>query len=441
MNIEQYEQRQNVIVFGTGLSSEYFVRQFGDKFNIVAIADRDVEQEQFEGLPLIEESSITQYQFDKIIVASWAIIDVTERLVGYGISKTSILWFQHHKNRLVDSNHEDALESHKELTQQEILYAFYDLNAANPAFDIIAFLCMAEVKRIEKGLKAIHFIIANPDNNDFNVAMRGIINKKQHDWRVRHILLPSCYLIDSCSGVSITSNRQEVMSYVEQASHIFPGDYNPEAPREHHEFNRLFELAKDDIEFRHLSARKEAKEQIKSMLQELNPTNKKVVSITLRTTTNKPARNSNLESWIRFVNHLDTTEYFPLLIPDTENVLTIDRSQFDSCLIVDAACYDVELRMACYEQSYVNMGVNNGPMFLCALSQNCSYIILKQIVNDYYHSSKQSFLKRGFVIGSDFPGATFDQKLVWEDDTFEVIKKSFDDFVRYSDLNSTSPEK
>jgi hypothetical protein len=51
------------------------------------------------------------------------------------------------------------------------------------------------------------------------------------------------------------------------------------------------------------------------------------------------------------------------------------------------------------------------------------------VVENYPHSSTQSFIDRGFEIGGNFPGATSLQKFVWEDDDFDVIAYHFSEMV------------
>ena len=69
----------------------------------------------------------------------------------------------------------------------------------------------------------------------------------------------------------------------------------------------------------------------------------------------------------------------------------------------------------------------NNSTHLCALSRDCRYLMYKQVTEDYAHTSTQSFLDRGFTIGGHFPGANALQRLVWEDDSAEVITRTLFD--------------
>ncbi len=48
-------------------------------------------------------------------------------------------------------------------------------------------------------------------------------------------------------------------------------------------------------------------------------------------------------------------------------------------------------------------------------------------------ASAANWTKNGLPPGSQFPWHTKDQKIVWEDDTFEVLKREYDEWLRYYD--------
>ncbi len=432
-----HDNAKRVLLYGTGSSSRYFVEQYQHRCQIVLVTDAHISKPEFEAMPTAPLSEALASEFDVIVVASWAISDIAERLISLGAEKNTIYWFQHNKNRVVPFNHEDALSAHRELAPAQILYAFYDLNVARATFDVLGFLCLAERQRRIRGCDAIHVVMVNASNNDFNVAARGIISTQEHIWRKRQILAQSCGLLASCSGFSVTSSREEAEALVKSAAYVFPEDYRVDTPVACWEFDNLFRVTDNEESVAFLTASTQAKAQVQQYLNAVNPQHngqaKKVVCITLRESDIKPARNSLFDEWTAFIQQLDKNIYFPLILPDTDNSYSKALQklvQETGCEVYREPCFNVELRMAIYELSYVNLGVNNGPMHLCALSPTCRYLMYKQVTEDYAHTSTQSFIDRGFTIGGDFPGATTVQKLVWEDDTCDVIRSSFEALVQ-----------
>ena len=93
------------------------------------------------------------------------------------------------------------------------------------------------------------------------------------------------------------------------------------------------------------------------------------------------------------------------------------------------ASWNLELRMAIYELSYVNLFVSNGPAALCINNKNASYIVFKMLNEEYNVTSPISYERIGFPVGSQYIQATPFQKIVWSsDDNYETILDEFNKF-------------
>ncbi|BDX07780.1 nucleoside-diphosphate sugar epimerase/dehydratase [Planctobacterium marinum] len=420
---------KNVIVYGNGASAKGFLLSHQACYKVIAFATDEPADSTFEGHKNISTEEIKQLDFDAIIVASWAIHEITERLVNHGVPHEKIRWFQHHKERIIDWGHPDFNMSHIALQAEDILYCIYDLNVARATYDILGFLCLCECERVVRGSKGIHIIIVNASDNEFNQTRWVIQNTQEHNWRVDQILVQCCSLLPHCVGVSKTATRSEVSKLIEDVAHIFPHHYSEQHPVIEYEFDLLFERLRKKQEIAHLKANSHAMDFVRQYLNKINPDGKKVVTISLRESSNKPLRNSNPEEWQKFAHELDHSRYLVVLVPDTENAFLNLSENWSGCFSCSEAAFNVQIRMALYELSYINLGVNNGPTHLCALNPDCRYIMYKQVVENYPHSSTQSFIDRGFEIGGSFPGARPWQKFVWEDDSFEVISANFRELV------------
>ncbi|MGE0474888.1 MAG: hypothetical protein AB7P17_14740, partial [Nitrospirales bacterium] len=159
--------------------------------------------------------------------------------------------------------------------------------------------------------------------------------------------------------------------------------------------------------------------------------NRRLISITLRDYAFMKERNSDIQVWTNFARRLDPTRFFPVIILDTEATLDPLPKILEGFEIFREASWNVPLRMALYEISYLNLGVNNGPMFMCALNKRTRLLIFKLITASVPQTTKELIASLGFEIGGQLPFATSFQKLVWADDTLPVIEQEFQDMVEH----------
>ena len=81
--------------------------------------------------------------------------------------------------------------------------------------------------------------------------------------------------------------------------------------------------------------------------------------------------------------------------------------------------------MALYESSYLNLGVNNGPLIFAAMNDRVRLLIFKMITPSVPQTTEEFMRQLGFQIGAQLPFATPFQRFVWEDDRLEVIEREF----------------
>jgi len=142
---------------------------------------------------------------------------------------------------------------------------------------------------------------------------------------------------------------------------------------------------------------------------------KNVVTITLRENDVFPHRNSDLIEWYKFAKYLQD-------VHDERVVFVRDTSKADlslgDCETFPLCARDLDARMYLYQNAKMNFFVSNGPMMLAVLSQSCPYIafVPPEETDSKYDANKAVFwrLKMGVEIGEQFPWATQDQRIVWE---------------------------
>ena len=314
------------------------------------------------------------------------------------------------------------------MSQADILYAFYDLAVSPATFNIVEFLVPAEMERRRIGCHFLHVVIVpGPDNgfraDNFDTGY-DVENKR---WRLKNILVPSCWMFPSCNYVTVCASREEAMSiYSSVSKNIFPTDYNINYPVAHYGTIWIIKALSTQNVFPAIEASETAITFAKEWIS-AHCINNKVITITLRESTYELERNSDFSEWGRFLAFLDKSIYCPVIIRDTESAfkpLPKDL-EVDGCPVFYEAPWNLEIRSAIYEISYLNMGVSNGPMIMCIMNQKARFQIFK-LLNIACGIDKKHWMHfHGISSGENLPWCNNLQELVWEDDTFDVLKRSF----------------
>lgn len=120
-------------------------------------------------------------------------------------------------------------------------------------------------------------------------------------------------------------------------------------------------------------------------------------TITLRNSTIAKSRDSNEDAWRRFGEDIGATV-------------------IDDYYVKPMHLHD---RMALYAGAKMNFGVANGPIFLLSLTP---YPVTEFMIPP----SRSSTIADGIKPGCDLPWALPSQRLIWEDDTYDNLRRSFD---------------
>ncbi len=331
-----------------------------------------------------------------------------------------------------------------ETKQPDILYAFYDLSVSTTGFDIISYLVLAELERKKIGCAFLHVIIVpGPDEgfrkNDLKAYQSvgaGHYDADSMRWRLRNILLPCCWLIPSCQQVTVCTSRQEAQALESSlVKHIFPRQYSVSSPKENYGWKHFNDTVSQNTIPPSIQATSQACRFVNDWIQ-INIGKRKLITITLRESSYEQGKNSNLTDWGSFARSLDSAVYCPVVIRDTETAFSPLPSELEGLLIFPEAVWNMELRAALYELSYLNMSVNNGPAHLCALNRKTCILIYKIIAPSLGASSAQYFRSCGIEPGSQLKTLTPFQRWVWEDDRLDVLQRTFkemcDNIERFS---------
>ncbi len=308
---------------------------------------------------------------------------------------------------------------------KSVLYAFYDLGISPVTFDLVQFLVLAEAERRKLECDALHVVFVPGPKDGFSSVEVSVYRKLgQLDcdpdlmcWRLRNILVPLCWLIPSCRQLTVCSSVEEAQILERLvAKDIFPRGYTVQFPKESYS---LFQLTTAWPKG-YIQATPQAKRFVAVFLSKIDK--RKIIMISLRNCSYQSERNSNIKAWAEFIRNLDLDIYYPIIINDTWT--TFEPLPPECGLrVFEEASWNMELRAALYELSYLNLSVSCGPFMLCVFNSRTRYLMFKMLSQP---NLERFFRSEGLEPGSQYRHAGPFQRVVWKDDTFPVIREEFD---------------
>ena len=325
---------------------------------------------------------------------------------------------------------------------KDSLYAFYDLQVAPITFDVSWFAAAADRQRRKKGLSRIHFVIVPGNKDGFReerAAYETTVDTAARLWRLHNVIIPVLTLVPSFGGLTLLARRGAVSSLRADAEdRVYPEHYEPALPIAHLPVELLSISENERGRIGILQSSTQALRHVEHWIAP-RLSDRRLITITLRDYLLTPARNSNMNAWASFARRLDSSKYLPVFVLDTERTLDPSPPTLSRFEVFREASWNVWLRMALYESSYLNLGVNNGPMFLCMLNARTRLLIFKILTPSVPQTTEELMSKLGYEIGGQLPFATQFQRLVWQDDTLETIEREFYALVAKIEKANNSP--
>ncbi|MGE5538004.1 MAG: hypothetical protein ACM30I_05270 [Gemmatimonas sp.] len=321
----------------------------------------------------------------------------------------------------------------KPLDNQQTLTAFYDLAVSPITFDFVWFLVGADIERRRRGLANVDIVIVPGPENGLRREQpdyEAVIDPASRRARIFNILLPACALLPFTRGITLAHSRAHADWIASSAGEsVFPPRYEPKLPRYLGPAPALDASRGGEQNIAVLRAADSNLDLVRRWLEQ-RTAGRRVVTITLRDYAYMPARNSDLQAWTAFAHSLDRDRFIPIFIPDTDQCLRALPAALSPFAVCVEAAWNLGFRMALYEQAFVNLGVNNGPMGLCWLNERTRYITFKILSETVPQTTRDYMALLGFDVGKSLPFATPYQKWVWEVDSLAVIQREFDGFLR-----------
>ena len=324
------------------------------------------------------------------------------------------------------------------------LYAFYDLQVAPISYDVSWFAATADRARRRMGLSRLHFVIVpgiKDGLREERKAYESAVDASARLWRLHNIVLPIFTLVPSFAGLNILPSRDAAGALRAAAGgRVYPAHYEPGLPVAHWPSELLTEPCDPGEEIGVLRSSPQGLRYVERWLAS-RLGGRRLVTITIRDYNFMPARNSDLEAWTSFARRLDAARYLPVFVLDTERTLDPLPDSLAGFEVFREASWNVGLRMALYESSHANLGVNNGPLSLCTLNAKTCVLIFKMVTSNAPQATEELLATLGYRIGGQIPFATPYQRLVWEDDLLEVIEREFVTLARQIEESGTTPAR
>lgn len=308
------------------------------------------------------------------------------------------------------------------------LYAFFDLQVAPITYDATWLVAAADAARRRQGLTRIHFVIV-PGTKDGlreeRAAYEAVVDPDIRVWRLHNLVIPIFGLVPSCAGYTVLPTRAEAEALRAAAgARVYPAHYEPMLPVGSHPAELLETARREPGE---IGVLRSAPQGLRFVERWSRPRlqGRRLVTITLRDYAFMTERNSSLEAWAAFARRLDQAVYLPVFVLDTDRTLDPVPEPLARFEVFREPSWNVGLRMALYESSYLNLGVNNGPLIMAIFNARARVLMFKLITPSVPQTTEAFMRQLGFQIGEQLPFATRFQRWVWEDDTLEVIEREF----------------
>jgi hypothetical protein len=342
---------------------------------------------------------------------------------------TLFLELTNKKSRLLNiQNHSDY---------QNNIYAFLDLSNYRSTFDVFGFLLYCKIKSINKKLTL--FVIKNsPQSFEIKPAKEKYFLESisSTNLRIDNITKISFELIENFNPkIIFVSERNELNEFLSlKSDKKIPSTASLDKPIEwddYYTYINKYYLKNNTIPS--LKSPKHYNDLIKLFIKQ-NKITKKIVTITIRDCSYHLLRNSNIENWKKVYKFLEKNNYYPIILDDVENLsIQNKKNSLDEYNQYYYANTDLRVRLALYEEAFMNLSVSNGPCNLLIYSKYCKFLIFKFFVNDEQSPASLKNVEKilGLKKNQQFPFFNKYQKLIWDsDDNPDLVIDNFNKIIK-----------
>lgn len=162
------------------------------------------------------------------------------------------------------------------------------------------------------------------------------------------------------------------------------------------------------------------------------------VTITFREQETWKHRNSNIEAWLKFSDYLESHGEQVIFVRDTAKAgePLLGKQTFP------LASMNLDVRMALYERAKCNLFIPTGPWNLAIFGTRPWLAFNAVSDEDPYICNRPKFWSesQGISVGEQFPWSSENQRIIWEADEYEVLRKAWDDLWRVPKSSQATQE-
>lgn len=153
------------------------------------------------------------------------------------------------------------------------------------------------------------------------------------------------------------------------------------------------------------------------------------VTITLRESPYRPRRNSHIEAWQKVVDHYAGRDFMFVVLGDYANLFGSPAITGENVIECSEAVMQLTFRAALYQAARINLFTNSGPAALCYFNPQTRYLSFALGTDEPGVNAEDMRFLHGVGPGESLPGSGPFQKLVWEPESFEIIRAELDAFL------------
>ena len=325
------------------------------------------------------------------------------------------------------------------------LLAIYDFIDMPYTFDISNFMLKAEIERRRNNLDKIDVVLVTNDTYPLNTRFQDGIDVSNYKTIIHNIFIEFLRLCNTTGSLFIIDNRNQAIDFINNMRSnyiLYPFDYDVNNPFERvidykdralsFYLTDYYKYAKQDASINYIRPPKDQVELVRKwLLKNVYP--KIPIVITLRETKAVSSRNSNIEQWQKLVSFYEkqNDNYKFIVIRDFYALYSEDNIVGKNVVYCNEAGLSVSFRASLYQESSLSLFVANGAGMLAWYNQKVNYLMFGIGTQHTACSSvKSNKDKLNIELNDDWHGATKFQKLIWRDDTVDVICDELDKMIR-----------
>lgn len=308
------------------------------------------------------------------------------------------------------------------MATRDVLYAFYDLAISPASFDFSTFAVCADVYRRQKGFASFHVVVVPVERGEGHWDGK-LYDAKHFSWRVNNVIVPLSALVPSRSGITICHSRDMARAMHARAGTdaVFPESYTVDQPVDQHHTGWSILLGHLGEDVQVMSASGQARAYARQWIDS-RAAGRPCVALTLREAPFLPGRNSDPVMWGAVARSLCEAGFFPVILRDIDRAFDEPDPSFGTTAVFTEPVFNLDLRMAFYEECHIAMFVANGPAMPCFFDRNTRYVYL--VCGDWL-GPPTPFGRVGLEAGETPPFANRYQRWVWHAQDLELVMQDF----------------